>query len=147
MERRPVPHLVAKVQDEESRQGDVRRKEVLVVPVDKHLKSVCERQDADHDQGKPSRIWLSWSLERKCHQESLDLERLTESQKSDEQNNPADVSRDGGKVGEPGKDLCAVVGYVQVRKQGERPGHQDGGIWDTALGGSGKNAGGLTVLS
>ena len=63
MEWRPVPHLMAKVQDEESRQGDVCCKEILVVPIDEHLKSVGERQNANHEQGKPSRIWLSRSLE------------------------------------------------------------------------------------
>lgn len=103
--------LVAKVQDKEDGQGDVSSNEVADVPVatDEDLETVGKGEDAEESEEEVAGVRLEDGAVRQSVEELVVFHSLAEADIGRKDDNPGDVTGDGGNVHEPREDLGTSV--------------------------------------
>ena len=138
---------MAKIEDEENGQGNICGEEVGNVPIRRHkdLKAVGEGEQRDDEEGKVSEVWLEQCAVRQGMKNAVEDHSFAEADVGDHDDDPGDEAGNGGDVGEPEEDLGAGVGDVEVGKETDYPGSEDGDVWDAFFAGSAEDLGGFAV--
>lgn len=129
--RRPEPNLVAKVENQEDRKGNVRGKEVRNGPpaLGEDLKAVGEGEERNHTKDGISKVWLERSLVRQLGKHVVVGHGFAEADVCDHDNDPGDETGDGGDVGEPSENLRSGARHVEVGEESDCPCCQNSSPW------------------
>lgn len=119
------------IQRQHDRDGDVCREEAGCGEVEEDLKAVRQRQNAQQDQHKPSRVRLKWGLEGESVEETLVVQGLPESDVGEETDDPRNIARDGRDIDEPVEYSGTRVGKRQICKQTRSPRCKDCDPWNS----------------